>query len=62
MRNPPIPPGFWRGVNLNQNAVYIESFIDELAHEIGGPAGVPAQDILKPKHAAVLKAVAEKAG
>jgi isoquinoline 1-oxidoreductase beta subunit len=20
MRNPPVPPGFWRGVNLNQNA------------------------------------------
>jgi isoquinoline 1-oxidoreductase beta subunit len=32
MYNPPVPPGFWRGVNLNQNAVYVECFIDELAH------------------------------
>ena len=32
MRNPHVPPGFWRGVNLNQNAIYLESFIDELAH------------------------------
>ena len=21
MRNPPVPPGFWRGVNINQNAI-----------------------------------------
>jgi isoquinoline 1-oxidoreductase beta subunit len=32
MRNPPVPPGFWRGVNLNQNTIYLESFIDEIAH------------------------------
>jgi isoquinoline 1-oxidoreductase beta subunit len=44
MRNPPVPPGFWRGVNINQNAIYLECFIDELAHAAGpGPAGVPAQ-------------------
>ena len=22
MRNPPVPPGFWRGVNINHNAIY----------------------------------------
>ncbi len=22
MRNPHVPPGFWRGVNVNQNAIY----------------------------------------
>ena len=22
MRNPHVPPGFWRGVNNNQNAIY----------------------------------------
>ena len=33
MRNPHVPPGFWRGVNINQNAIYIECFMDEL--EIG---------------------------
>lgn len=32
MRNPPVPAGFWRGVNLNQNAIYLECFIDEIAH------------------------------
>jgi isoquinoline 1-oxidoreductase subunit beta len=35
MRNPHVPPGFWRGVNLNQNAIYLECFIDELAHATG---------------------------
>jgi isoquinoline 1-oxidoreductase beta subunit len=35
MRNPPVPPGFWRGVNINQNAIYLECFIDELAHAAG---------------------------
>ena len=44
MRNPPVPPGFWRGVNLNQNAIYLECFIDEIA-ACGRPgsAGVPPQ-------------------
>ena len=32
MRNPPVPPGFWRGVNLNHNTIYLECFIDEVAH------------------------------
>ena len=32
MRNPHIPPRFWRGVNNNQNAIYLECFMDELAH------------------------------
>ena len=35
MRNPPVIPGFWRGVNLNQNAIYVESFVDEMAHAVG---------------------------
>ncbi|MDP2240517.1 MAG: molybdopterin-dependent oxidoreductase [Burkholderiales bacterium] len=64
MRNPHVPPGFWRGVNINQNAIYIECFMDELALAAG-------QDPLEfrrklmgkhPKHLAVLNAVAEKAG
>lgn len=32
MRNPHVPPGFWRGVNLNQNAIYLECFLDEVAY------------------------------
>jgi isoquinoline 1-oxidoreductase beta subunit len=64
MVNPPIPPWFWRGVNNNQNAIYLECFMDELAHAAG-------QDPLEfrrklmgkhPKHLAVLDAVAEKIG
>jgi len=62
MRNPPIPPGFWRGVNLNHNAIYVETFIDELAHAVGEDPLAFRLKYLKPKHAAVLKAVAEKAG
>src|SRR5258708_5959911 len=64
MRNPHVPAGFWRGVNINQNAIYIESFIDELAKE----AGVDPLEFRRklmgpyPKHLAVLNAVAEKAG
>jgi isoquinoline 1-oxidoreductase subunit beta len=64
MVNPPIPPWFWRGVNNNQNSIYLECFMDELAHAAG-------QDPLEfrrklmgkhPKHLAVLNAVAEKIG
>src|SRR5499427_9009341 len=38
MRNTHVPPGFWRGVNINQNAIYLECFIDELAHAVGQDA------------------------
>jgi len=62
MRNPPVPPGFWRGVNGNQNTLYLESFIDELAHAAGADPLAFRLKYLKPKQAAVLKAVAEKAG
>jgi isoquinoline 1-oxidoreductase beta subunit len=64
MRNPPVPPGFWRGVNLNQNAVYIESFIDEIAHATRKDPLALRRELLaqSPKHLAVLNAVAEKAG
>jgi isoquinoline 1-oxidoreductase beta subunit len=45
MRNPHITPGFWRGVNTNQNAVYMECFMDELAEAGGpGPARLPHED------------------
>ncbi len=64
MRNPPVRPGFWRGVNNNQNAIYLESFIDELAHEAGKDPLEFRRALMKnhPKHLAVLNAVAEKAG
>ena len=64
MRNPPIRPGFWRGVNVNQNAIYLESFMDELAHAAGRDALAFRLAHLEdnPKSAAVLKAVAEESG
>ncbi|NNC36118.1 MAG: xanthine dehydrogenase family protein molybdopterin-binding subunit [Hyphomonadaceae bacterium] len=64
MRNPPIRPGFWRGVNLNQNTLYLESFLDEMAHAAGEDALDFRLAMLKdePKMAAVLKAAADKGG
>ena len=64
MRNPSVPPGFWRGVNLNQNAVYLESFIDEIAHATNQDPLALRRKLMAshPKHLAVLNAAAEKAG
>ena len=64
MRNPPIRPGFWRGVNINQNAVYMECFIDELAHAAGKDPLQFRRKLMSgnPKNLAVLDAVADKAG
>jgi isoquinoline 1-oxidoreductase beta subunit len=64
MRNPPIPPGFWRGVNVNHNAIYLECFMDELAHSVGqDPLEFRRKLMTKhPKHLAVLNAVADKIG
>jgi isoquinoline 1-oxidoreductase beta subunit len=64
MRNPHVPPGFWRGVNANQNAIYMECFMDELAHAAGQDPLEFRLKLMKdyPKNAAVLKAAAEGAG
>ena len=64
MRNPHVPPGFWRGVNHNQNAIYLECFIDELAHAAGvDPLEYRRRLMSKhPKHLAVLEAAAARAG
>jgi isoquinoline 1-oxidoreductase beta subunit len=64
MRNPHVPPGFWRGVNLNQNAVYLECFIDEIAAATRqDPLELRRKLMAKhPRHRAVLDAVAERAG
>jgi isoquinoline 1-oxidoreductase beta subunit len=64
MRNPPVPPGFWRGVNINQNAIYMECFLDELAHAAGKDPLEFRRKLMAnhPKSLAVLNAVAEKAG
>ena len=64
MRNPPVRPGFWRGVNLNHNAIYVECFLDEVAHATQQDPLALRQKLLaaSPKHLAVLNAVAERAG
>jgi isoquinoline 1-oxidoreductase beta subunit len=64
MRNPPVPPGFWRGVNLNHNTIYLECFMDELAHAAGVDALEFRRKLMSknPKNLAVLNAVAEKGG
>jgi len=58
-----VPVGFWRGVNTNQNAIYMECFIDELAHAAGKDPLEFRRALLadSPKHLAVLNAAAEKA-
>ena len=64
MRNTHVPPGFWRGVNINQNAIFLECFLDELAHAAGqDPLEFRRKLMSKhPKHLAVLNAVADRAG
>jgi len=63
MRNPPVPPGFWRGVNINQNAIYMESFMDELAHAADADPLAFRRTLMgnNPKGLAVLNAVAQRA-
>ncbi len=62
MRNPHVPPGFWRGVNLNQNTIYLECFLDEVAAATRqDPLALRRKLMDKhPKHLAVLNAVAER--
>ncbi|MFS8138514.1 MAG: molybdopterin cofactor-binding domain-containing protein, partial [Thermomonas sp.] len=62
MRNPPVPPGFWRGVNLNQNTIYLESFIDEIAAATNQDPLALRRKLMAghPKHLGVLNAVAER--
>ncbi len=64
IRNPNVPVGFWRGVNLNQNAIYVECFLDEIAHETKQDPLALRRKLLTnmPKALAVLNAVADKGG
>jgi isoquinoline 1-oxidoreductase subunit beta len=64
MRNPHVPPGFWRGVNLNQNTIYLECFLDEVAHATKQDPLALRRTLMKnhPKHLAVLEAAAQRAG
>ena len=64
MRNTHVPAGFWRGVNLNQNAIYLESFIDEIASATQQDPLALRRKLMAnhPKHLAVLNAAAERGG
>src|SRR5256714_8577788 len=64
MRNTHVPPGFWRGVNINQNAIFLECFLDELAKAADQDALEFRRRLMSkhPKHLAVLNAVADRAG
>jgi isoquinoline 1-oxidoreductase beta subunit len=64
MRNPHIIPGFWRGVNVNHNALYVECFVDEMALAVKQDPLEFRRKLMKdhPKNLAVLEAVAEKIG
>ena len=64
MRNTHVPPGFWRGVNINQNAIFLETFIDEMADYAGvDPLAFRLKYLAKsPRTIAALNAVADRIG
>jgi len=62
MRNTHLTAGFWRGVNVNHNTIYVECFIDELARSVNQDPLEFRRKYLKPKHLAVLNACAERIG
>ena len=64
MRNPHVPPGYWRGENTNQNAIFLECFMDEMAAVASVDALAFRLRLLahQPRAASVLRAVAQKGG
>ncbi|MDH5536785.1 MAG: molybdopterin-dependent oxidoreductase, partial [Betaproteobacteria bacterium] len=64
MRNTHVPVGPWRGVNTNQNGIYLECFMDEVARAAGKDPLEFRRALMHnhPKHLGVLNAAAEKAG
>ncbi len=67
MRNTHMTPGFWRGVNNNQNTFWLECFMDEVAKAAGKDPLVFRRELMSKdprtkKHLDVLNAVAAKIG
>ncbi|MDP1536268.1 MAG: molybdopterin-dependent oxidoreductase [Burkholderiales bacterium] len=64
MRNTHLPVGPWRGVNTNQNGIFMECFMDEVAKLAGKDPLAFRRTLMseRPKHLGVLNAAAEKAG
>jgi len=59
-----VPVGYWRSVGHSHNAFFVESFVDELA-QVAGRDPIDYRLALlgdAPRHAAVLRLVAERAG
>ena len=67
IRNTHVPVGTWRGVNTNQNGVYLECFMEEVARESARITGRDSLEFRRalmqnhPKHLGVMNAVAAKA-
>src|SRR5258708_36414262 len=61
MRNTHVPVGPWRGVNTNQNGVYLECFMEEVARAAGKDSLEFRRELMAnhPKHLGVLNAAAE---
>lgn len=59
-----VPIGNWRSVGHSHNAFFIEGFVDEMAHELRQDPVTFRLALLKglPRHAAVLRLAAERAG
>jgi isoquinoline 1-oxidoreductase beta subunit len=59
-----VPIGYWRSVGHSHNAFFTESFIDELAHATQQDPVAFRLSLLRgsPRHAAVLRLAADKAG
>ena len=63
MKNTHVPVGPWRGVNTNQNGLFMECFMDECATAANKDPLAFRQALMQkyPKHLAVLNAAAKKA-
>jgi len=63
MKNTHVPVGPWRGVNTNQNGIFMECFMDECAKAAGKDPVKFRQAVMQshPKHLGVLNAAAQKA-
>src|SRR5690606_11362117 len=59
-----IPVSYWRSVGHSQNAFVVESFIDEIAHQLKEDPFTLRDRLLadQPRHRRVLRLAAEKAG
>ena len=63
MKNSHVPVGPWRGVNTNQNGIFMECFMDECAKAAGKDPVEFRRALMQnhPKHLGVLNAAAKKA-